>query len=72
MCGIGGVVFTKSTKAQMEMADAMFTELEDRGRHASGVSFVWEDADNWVTRRALSLPLNSTTFQQWDIITLRP
>jgi len=51
MCGIGGVVFTKSTQAQMEMADALFTALEDRGRHASGVSFVWEDADNWVTRK---------------------
>ena len=46
MCGIGGVVFTKSTQAQMEMADALFAALEDRGRHASGVSFVWEDADN--------------------------
>lgn len=54
MCGIGGVIFLQgSNKDLLDSSQLLFEALEDRGRHASGVAYLWKDADRFgVTKGA--------------------
>jgi len=52
MCGIGGIVFVgHSSQDSIESASMMFNALEDRGRHASGVAWAWNDSDRWMVHK---------------------
>lgn len=45
MCGIGGIYMVGNDLLPTGEVEAMFRALDDRGGHASGVAWLWHDAD---------------------------
>lgn len=45
MCGIGGFYAPPGAHVDRQLMATLWTALEDRGRHAAGVSLFWRDSD---------------------------
>lgn len=58
MCGIGGIFVAQGVSMPVDEVKALWTLLEDRGTHAAGVSWAWENADEPVVFKA---PRSSST-----------
>lgn len=52
MCGIGGIMVTQGSEMPVGEVKALWSLLEDRGTHAAGVSWAWENADEPVVFKA--------------------
>ncbi len=54
MCGIAGVSLApQETVNARELATALLTRIEERGRHATGVAWVDDNNETWVTKGAV-------------------
>jgi len=51
MCGIGGIYLKDRTVFDSKNLKKLWNNLEDRGKHASGIAFMWQDADKPVVRK---------------------
>ena len=51
MCGIGGIYIRKKTGLNQKDLKQLWVNLEDRGKHASGIAFLWQDADKVIVRK---------------------
>ena len=49
MCGIGGIYTTSGASFPIGEVKCLWESLEDRGTHAAGTSWLWEDADKPLT-----------------------
>jgi len=52
MCGIGGIYTSLGASMPVGEVKALWSLLEDRGTHAAGVSWAWENADQPVVFKA--------------------
>lgn len=51
MCGIGGIYTAEGNSLPTAPVAALWEALEDRGGHAAGVGWLWEDADKVCIRK---------------------
>jgi len=52
MCGIGGIFMPQGEAFPVTEVQEMWTLLEDRGTHASGICYRWNDADKAIVNKA--------------------
>ena len=51
MCGIGGIYLRNKSTLNSKDLEKMWNNLEDRGKHASGIAYLWEDADRPIVSK---------------------